>query len=146
MDRSKNIDRLLKVKELRRRLAEIEASQARNALYAAEDALARAKENEFSVRANSDVKRNERLNHLLEGGGNIAVQSIQLKNAYALTEQEINQAIEHTKHQDSALGEAAECASLAQQKLARFLQIEERTRKLCEKLAEMKHKEAIRHN
>jgi len=145
MDKLKQIDKLLRVKELRRRLAEMEASKARNAMYQAEDAVERARQNEQFVLDDSDRRRHERMNNLMKGDSNIAVQNARVINMYAMTSEEILQSKTATSDRISDLQGAQERAKIEQAKLARFLQLEERTRKLCDRLIKIKQSEAARH-
>lgn len=145
MSKLKKIDKLLKVKELRRRLAEMEAAKAKREVMIAKNALVQAQEDEQHIKDTSADRRNERLTQVIQAGQNPAVQNARLVNIYAITDEEIQSATFKTTLHVQQLDESAERLKLEQQKLARFLQLEERTKKLCERLAEMKKVEAARH-
>lgn len=144
MKKLNQIDKLLKVKQLRRRLAEMEAAKARRFVHNAELELQDARIEEQTVRETSTERRNERLKKVVEISDNPAVQNARLVNVYAITDQEIQNANFNTTLHIQKLDEASDRLKLEQQKLARFLQLEERTRKLCDRLLEMKKVEAVR--
>jgi len=144
VSRLRQIDKLLGVKELRRRLAEMETARARRELLECEAMLDQAIEEESRIRETCVERRQQRLREVVQKSRNPAVQNARLVNVYAITDEEIKGAAFQTELKTQQLEEAGERVKLEQQKLARFLQIEERTRKLCDRLAEMKRLEAAR--
>lgn len=144
MSRLKQIDKLLSIKELRRRLAEMEAARSRRVVQEADAMLQEAHDEEAYIKETSAQRRQERLKQVVEAGKNPAVQNAQLVNVYAITSQEISGAKFNTELKRQQVDEANERLKLEQKKLARFLQIEERTRKLCDRLIDMKKVEAAR--
>ena len=144
MNKTKQIDRLLRVKELRRRLAEMEAVKATRQMHMAEQAVENAKEEEIYIKETSAARRQEKLKEVLDPGKNPAIQNARVVNLYAITDKEIKESAFQTEIKQQQLIESKERLKLEQSKLARFLQLEERTRKLCEKLVEMKKIETAR--
>lgn len=144
MSKLKQIDKLLRVKELRRRLAEMEAAKARRNVHSANDKLHDAMSDEQTIRETSQDRRQERLKKVVQVSDNPSVQNARLANVYAITNKEIENAQFNTALHAERLREAGECLKLEQKKLARYLQLEERTRKLCDRLLEMKKVEAVR--
>lgn len=144
MSKLKKIDKLLKVKELRRRLAELEAAKARREVYQAEQEVIDAQNEEIRIKETASERRQEKIKDLLEPGKNPAMQNSRIANLYAITDQEIKESAFKTTMQREKLTESEERLKLEQSKLARFLQLEERTRKLCDKLIDLKKIEAAR--
>jgi len=144
VSRLRQIDKLLGVKELRRRLAEMEAARARRELSQCKTMLNEAIQQEREIRETSVERRQQRLREAVRKGQNPAVENVRLMSVYTRTDEEIKGAAFRTELKSQQLDEANERVKLEQQKLARFLQIEERTRKLCDRLLEMKKVEAAR--
>ena len=144
MSKAKQIDKLLRVKELRRRLAEMEAGKATRQMHMAAQAVEDAKKEEIYIKETSAVRRQEKLKQVLDPGKNPAIQNARVVNLYAITDKEIKESAFQTEVRQQQLVESKERLKLEQSKLARFLQLEERTRKLCEKLVEMKKIEIAR--
>ena len=144
MSKLKKIDKLLKVKELRRRLAEMEAAKASREMHMANLAVEDAKQEQIHIKETAAVRRQERLQKVVEPGQNPAMQNARIVNVYAITDEEIQQAAFNIEIKQQKLNESEERLKLEQSKLARFLQLEERTRKLCDKLVDMKKVEAAR--
>lgn len=144
MSKLKKIDKLLKVKELRRRLAEMEAAKASREMHMASLAVEDAKQQQIHIRETAAIRRQERLQNIVEPGQNPSVQNARIVNIYAITDQEIQESAFNTEIKEQKLNEAEDRLKLEQSKLARFLQLEERTRKLCDKLVDMKKVEAAR--
>lgn len=144
MSKLKQIDKLLKVKELRRRLAEMEAAKASREMHMANLAVEDAKLEQINVRETASTRRKERLQNIIKPDKNPSVQNARIANVYAITDQEIQEAAFNTEIKQQKLSESEERLKLEQSKLARFLQLEERTRKLCDKLVDMKKVEAAR--
>ncbi len=144
MSKLKKIDKLLQVKELRRRLAEMEAARAKREVAIANNALIEAQNEALYIKETSVERRHERLTQVVQAGQNPALQNARLVNVYAITDEEIQNANFKTTLHAEQLSEAAERLKLEQQKLARFLQLEERTRKLCDRLIEIQKVEAAR--
>lgn len=144
MSKLKQIDKLLKVKELRRRLAEMEAAKARRHMHEAAQAVQAARDEEVYIKETSAIRRQERLKKVVEPGKNAAIQNARIVNLYAITDQEIQESAFNTEIRLQQLTESEDRLKLEQSKLARFLQLEERTRKLCDKLVDMKKVEAAR--
>jgi len=140
----KQIDKLLKVKELRRRLAELEAAKARRQMHEASHAVQAARDEEVYIKETSAIRRQERLKKVVEPGKNPAIQNARIVNLYAITDKEIQESAFNTEIRLQQLAESEDRLKLEQSKLARFLQLEERTRKLCDKLVDMKKVEAAR--
>jgi len=140
----KQIDKLLKVKELRRRLAELEAAKAKRAMLQADQDVIDAQNNEIQVKETASERRQERLKKVLEPSNNPALQNARVVNLYAITDQEIQASAFKTTLSKQLFAESEERLKMEQSKLARFLQLEERTRKLCDKLIDMKKIEAAR--
>ena len=144
MNKLKQIDKLLKVKELRRRLAEMEAARASREMHMASQAVEEAKQEQIHIKETAGIRRQERLKKVVEPGQNPSVQNARIVNVYAITDQEIQESAFNTEIKQQKLSESEERLKLEQSKLARFLQLEERTRKLCDKLIDMKKVEAAR--
>jgi len=140
----KQIDKLLKVKELRRRLAEMEAAKASREMHMANQAVEDAKQEQIHIKETAGVRRKERLQNIIEPGQNPSIQNARIVNVYAITDQEIQESAFNTEIKQQKLSESEDRLKLEQSKLARFLQLEERTRKLCDKLIDMKKVEAAR--
>lgn len=122
----------------------MEAARAKRAVYTAQNALIEARDTEQYVKETSIERRQERLKQVIKVSANPAVQNARLVNVYSITDQEIQTATFNTTLHTQQLQESADRLKLEQQKLARFLQLEERTKKLCERLNDMKKIEAIR--
>lgn len=144
MSKLKKIDKLLKVKELRRRLAEMEAAKASREMHMASLAVEDAKHEQIRIKETAAIRRQERLKKVIEPGQNPSLQNARIVNVYAITDQEIQESAFNTELKEQKLSESQERLKLEQSKLARFLQLEERTRKLCDKLVDMKKVEAAR--
>lgn len=144
MSKLKQIDKLLKVKELRRRLAEMEAAKASREMHMANQAVEDAKQEQIHIKETAGVRRKERLQNIIEPGQNPSIQNARIVNVYAITDQEIQESAFNTEIKQQKLSESEDRLKLEQSKLARFLQLEERTRKLCDKLIDMKKVEAAR--
>jgi len=144
MSRSANIEKLLSVKSLRRKLAELETARANAAVFNAEDAVDRALENEEVVKNGSDQIRKARINELLDQPDNVAVQNALISNAFAKTDFEIGQAKERTNLRRHELQESVATAVEKQKNLARFLQMEERAKQFFERLKSAENLEALR--
>ena len=144
MSKLKQIDKLLKVKELRRRLAEMEAAKASREMHMANQAVEDAKQEQIHIKETAGVRRKERLQNSIEPGQNPSIQNARIVNVYAITDQEIQESAFNTEIKQQKLSESEDRLKLEQSKLARFLQLEERTRKLCDKLIDMKKVEAAR--
>lgn len=144
MSKLSKIDKLLKVKELRRRLAEMEAAKARREMHIADQEVEHARQQEIEIKQTSSQRRQNRLKEVIKPGKNPALQNARIVNVYAMTDQEIKESAFNTTMRIEQFHEAQDRLKLEQSKLARFLQIEERTRKLCDKLIEIKKVEAVR--
>ena len=144
MSKLKQIDKLLKVKELRRRLAEMEAAKASREMHMANQGVEDAKQEQIHIKETAGVRRKERLQNSIEPGQNPSIQNARIVNVYAITDQEIQESAFNTEIKQQKLSESEDRLKLEQSKLARFLQLEERTRKLCDKLIDMKKVEAAR--
>ncbi len=144
MSKLKQIDKLLKIKELRRRLAEMEAAKATREMQLASQEVEFAKQQEIEIKQTSAQRRQQRLKEVIQPGNNPGLQNARIVNVYAITDQEIQQSAFNTTLRIEQLHESEDRLKLEQSKLARFLQIEERTRKLCDKLVDLKKVEAVR--
>ncbi len=144
MSKLQQIDKLLKIKELRRRLAEMEAAKAKREMHLASQEVDHAKQQEIEIKQTSGHRRQRRLKEIIEPGKNPTLQNARIVNVYAITDQEIQASAFKTTMRIEQFHESEERLKLEQSKLARFLQIEERTRKLCDKLIDMKKVEAVR--
>ena len=122
----------------------MEAAKATRIMHEADLAVQTAREEEVNIKQTSSARRQERLKEIIEPGKNPALQNARIVNVYKITDQEVQASAFKTEMQIQLLGEAEERLKLEQTKLARFLQLEERTRKLCERLGEMKKIEAAR--
>lgn len=144
MGRSADIQKLLTVKSLRRKLAELEAAKARTAVLNAEDAVNRAVYSEKATKQGSETLRQERISDLLEKPDNIAVQNAMIGNVFAKTDYEIAQAIERTGRKRQELDTSQHDAAEKQKNLARFLQMEERAKQFFERVKTAEDLEALR--
>ena len=104
-----------------------------------------AKAEQQMVLKTSDRRREARLAKLLEEGRNPAVENARICNVYRVTDHEIEASKFRTDCRIAELETAEISAKMKQKELASFLQREERTRKLCERLTELKVQEDIRH-
>ncbi len=145
MDKRWQLNRVLQIKEMRRKLAEIEAARAARLRHEAEAAVSNAYAEQNEIIENSDQRRNARLEKLLEDGRNPAVENARIRNLYRATDHEIDASKFRTDCRISELEIAETSAKMKQKELASFLQREERTRKLCERLTELKIQEDLRH-
>jgi len=96
----------------------MEAAKASREMHMANLAVEDAKLEQITVRETASIRRKERLQNIIKPDKNPSVQNARIANVERL--------------------------KLEQSKLARFLQLEERTRKLCDKLVDMKKVEAAR--
>ncbi len=144
MARSANIEKLLTVKSLRRKLAELEAARARAAVFEAEDAVQRASYNEEAVKKGSIEQRKDRISALLNEPDNISVQNAMIGNVFARTDYEIAQAVDQTGVKRQELVQSREHAIEKQKNLARFLQMEERAKQFYERIKSAENLEALR--
>lgn len=122
----------------------MEAAKASRNLHMASLAFEDAKLQQVQVSKNAGMRRQERLKKIIQPSKNPSIQNARIVNVYAITEQEIKEAAFNTTLKEQQLSESEERLKLEQSKLARFLQLEERTRKLCDKLIDMKKVEAAR--
>ena len=144
MGKSADIQKLLTVKSLRRKLAELEAAKARNAVLNAEDAVNRAVYSEEATKQGSETLRKKRISELLEKPDNVAVQNALIGNVFAKTDYEIAQAIERTGRKRQELDTSQHYAAEKQKNLARFLQMEERAKQFFERVKSAEDLEALR--
>ena len=144
MGKSADIQKLLTVKSLRRKLAELEAAKARNAVLNAEDAVNRAVYSEEATKQGSETLRKKRISELLEKPDNVAVQNALIGNVFAKTDYEIAQAIERTGRKQQELDTSQHYAAQKQKNLARFLQMEERAKQFFERVKSAEDLEALR--
>jgi len=122
----------------------MEAAKASREMHMANLAVEDAKLEQITVRETASIRRKERLQNIIKPDKNPSVQNARIANVYAITDQEIQEAAFNTEIKQQKLSESEERLKLEQSKLARFLQLEERTRKLCDKLVDMKKVEAAR--
>lgn len=134
MDKLRQSLKLHQIKELRSRLSELEVAKAQGTLNSSEDALQRARANEYAVRTNGAEKRQERLKNLMQASENVKLDSARVVNIYRQTELELARSKELVSLKTQQVAEAQQNLRTQQQKLARYLQVEQRTRKLCERL------------
>ncbi len=122
----------------------MDAAKAMREMQLADQEVELAKEQEIHIKQTSNHRRQERLKEVIEPGKNPALQNARIVNVYAITDQEIQESAFNTSMRIEQLHESEQRLKLEQSRLARFLQIEERTRKLCDRLVEMKKVETIR--
>ena len=139
------VDRIMRVKEMRRKIAEVEAAKANRIVSESESLLASAIANEAYTKQTSVKRREDRLAKLLEDRDNPAYENARIVNVYNMTESEIVESQALTKQREEELSQARYNAKLKQQELAKFLQQENRTEKIRDKLKEAEIEEAIRH-
>ena len=139
------VDRIMRVKEMRRKLAEVEAAKANRIVSESENLLASAIASENYTKETSVKRREDRLAKLLEDRDNPAYENARIVNVYNMTESEIAESQALTQQREEELSQARYNAKLKQQELAKFLQQENRTEKIRDKLIEAEIEEAIRH-
>lgn len=144
MSKTTSIEKLLIVKSLRRKLAEMEAMRAHATVLASEDAANQATAQELAVKSGSVQLRQERISNLLRKPDNISVQNALIGNVFVRTEFEIEQAVAHTAKKQEELLVANQDAVEKQKNLARFLQKEESAKQLFDRLKTAENQEAMR--
>lgn len=122
----------------------MEAAKAKREMQLADQEVEYARQQEIEIKQTAAHRRQERLKEVIQPSTNPTLQNARIVNVYAITDTEIQESTFHTTMQIEKRHEAEDRFKLEQSKLARFLQIEERTRKLCDKLVELKKVEAVR--
>ena len=141
---SKQINRLLSIKTMRRKLAELDAARANARVSGAMAALSNARQDEQDIIITGDQRRENRISELVNTPSNVPLQDTMIVNTFARTDFERDQARANVLQKTANLGEARVAAAEKQQKLARFLQVEERAKQLCSRLEASEALEAQR--
>ena len=139
------IDQILRVKEMRRKLAEVNYARANRHVREGETAVWNAQQDEIYIKNTSQSRREERLSKLLENTENPVMENARITNVYKITETEIENSAQITQSRKEELLEAIAIASGKREELARFLQRENKSKQLRDRLVSMEQKEAIRH-
>ena len=144
MNRSQKIDKLLRVKELRKQLAEHAAARASGSHARALHAFRQAEEAERNILQVSEERRQKRIAALLEVDENPSTQNVRIMNAYYRSVQEVEETRASKNNRLDEAQEAKNRLKLAQSKLAQNLREVDRTKKLCERLAKLQQVEKLR--
>lgn len=144
MNQLQQVRKLLRVKELREKLSEAAVMRARGECMQASQAVQAAKNTLEELQVNGKAREKERLDALLNAPDNVSVQSARIKNVYTATKREIEQTLEIIASREFELMEAMKRLKLKQKELAQKLQECERTRKLCDHLAQNEELEEMR--
>ena len=144
MKKLKQIEKLQEIKELRRKLAELEVAKAMGVYRDAEIALQRALQAEADLEQEGESRTKKRLGSLMNQPGNVRIQSARVVNVYRQIENEKDLARNHTQSRTVVLEESTQNLRTQREKLARYLQVEERTRKLCGNLKAKESAEMLR--
>ena len=144
MNKTQQTDKLFRLKELRRKLAAAAAARANREYYQALQALQDARDYEEHLRQNGEIKRRERISKLLKKDENPALQNTQITNEYKIERSEYinSRQIRETRSQEAE--GALDRLKMKQSELARKVLEEERTRKLCERLASLQRLEKMK--
>ena len=144
MDKTSKIDKLLKIKEFRRKKAESEVVSAKGTVQSARLAYSQAVETQNQVIDTAAQRRSKRIQKLLTDPENANLDSSRIVNVYQQTKLEIVKAVEETVDRKQQVSQATQFLSDKQQELARFLQKEERTRNLRDRLEVQIRSEKLR--
>jgi hypothetical protein len=136
MNNAAKIDRLLKIKELRRQLAEVQLAKTANLRAQSQAAVELAWNNHEYIKVSSKEQREQRISQVINTPGNVPVDGARITNLYNSTKADIKNSKAWALTKVDELQNARALETEDRQKLARFLQVEERTRKLGERLAE----------
>ncbi|MEO0330011.1 MAG: hypothetical protein AAF217_15630 [Pseudomonadota bacterium] len=139
------IERILRVKEMRRKLAEVNYARANREVHDRENAVLSAQDHETHIRATSDNRREERLSRLLSKSDNPALENGRITNIYKMTATEIRNSEIYTQSCKEELSDALTIATAKRQHLAHLLQREDRSKQLRDKVVSLEIMEAIRH-
>ena len=144
MNKTQQTNKLLRLKELRRKLAGAAAARANREYYQALQVLQDARDYEEHLRQNGEVKRRERIHKLLERDENPALQNAQITNEYKIERSEYINSRQIREIRSQEADGAMDRLKLKQSELARKVLEEERTRKLCERLASLQRLEKMK--
>ena len=144
MNKTQQTNKLLRLKELRRKLASAAAARANREYYQALQVLQDARDYEEHLRQNGEVKRRERIHKLLERDENPALQNAQITNEYKIERSEYINSRQIREIRSQEADGAMDRLKLKQSELARKVLEEERTRKLCERLASLQRLEKMK--
>ena len=144
MNKTQQTNKLLRLKELRRKLAGAAAARANREYYLALQALQDARDYEEHLRQNGEVKRRERIQKLLERDENPALQNTQITNEYKIERSEYINSQQIRENRSQEANGALARLKMKQSELARKVLEEERTRKLCERLASLQRLEKMK--
>ena len=134
MPNSAQIRKLLTIKTMRKKLAELDVARANAEVSNAKTAVDQAERNERDILQSGAERREERISDLLKHPANTAVQDTMIVNVFARTDHEKLEARANVLQKYTDLAASRQKAIEKQEKLARFLQVEERARQFCERL------------
>ncbi|MEL7428644.1 MAG: hypothetical protein AAFN43_01470 [Pseudomonadota bacterium] len=140
----RQIRKLLKIKTMRRKMAELEVARANAEVARGLSAVEQAQQEEADTLASGAERREKRISRLLDEPGNVSMQNAMIVNVFARTRHEKARARAAVLQKSAELLEARNLAIEKQRKLARFLQVEERAKQFCDRLETSERLEAQR--
>jgi len=139
------MDRLLKVKKLRRILAQTKAAKAHRELRDAGHALENAKASAVQVNQEAHGRLRHRIDAVLDiPNANQNLLNTRIANLWHVGQQEISDAVQIVSRRGEEATQALEKTHERRQQLARYLRREKQTEGLCDRLAELERQQVLK--